>query len=369
MKESMKKATETAPAGFDLEAVKKRVLAIYPFFGSVAARLKFEPADEIADMTNDGTTLYYAPRRLADFPVDRQVFTLAHELAHVAFRHHERGTGKRREIWKAATDAVINQQLKRDGLPLPGGAIDYPEAIDYDAEEYYRILLAQRLDIDLEEELQEMEENLQGLEAAQEDDDSEEALIAKKVAKAGNAVRQDTRRPGPAEDGPGRIDWRMVLRDTVNYGLDWSMQHAVLEDGIVRPVLEEMPVPETEIVLDTSWSVDEDMVRIFLHECRRILHSARMKVGCFDTVFYGFQEIRTEEDIDAMDLPGGGGTDFNAAVGAFTMRVDNRIIFTDGQAPMPEMSVDAVWIVYGEETIQPPGGRVIHIPPRKGYRG
>ena len=90
-----------------------------------------------------------------------------------------------------------------------------------------------------------------------------------------------------------------------------------------------------------------------------------MKAGCFDTKFYGFHEIKTEQDIDEMVFDGGGGTDFNVAVEAFSLRVDNRIIFTDGEAPMPDMPMDAVWMVYGDEAIEPRGGKVIHITPQQ----
>ena len=38
-----------------------------------------------------------------------------------------------------------------------------------------------------------------------------------------------------------------------------------------------------------------------------------------------------------------------------------EIIFTDGEAPMPEKSFDAIWIVFGNRKINPKGGRVIQI--------
>ena len=40
----------------------------------------------------------------------------------------------------------------------------------------------------------------------------------------------------------------------------------------------------------------------------------------------------------------------------------NKIIFTDGEAPMPEKAVrDVIWVVFGEQIINPIGGRVINI--------
>ena len=111
---------------------------------------------------------------------------------------------------------------------------------------------------------------------------------------------------------------------------------------------------------------DEELLRNFLRECKNILRLSKLRAGCFDTQFYGFHDIRTDEDIEKMEFPGGGGTDFNAAVEAFTMRADNRIVFTDGEADDPEKNLNAVWVVYGDEDISPPGGTVIHIPADEG---
>ena len=364
----------------DITETKKDMLARYPFFGSLAASVKYVETDDVRTAASDGKTIFYNPEYFAALNEEERLFLLTHEICHIAFDHMKRGRGKDPEIWKAATDAVINQLLKRDGMDIIRGGIDYPEAIDYDADEYYEILLAQKHEIELtggqldgvetpgegEAEYEPGDEIIFDDDHGLWDEDEElpeeiEALIEKKISKAGNAVARDER---PMEDiGRAKpiIDWRYVLRDTINYGVDWSYRHAEIEDGIVRPVLDSWPMPETEIVLDTSWSVDDSLLRNFLRECKNILKLSKLKAGCFDTLFYGFQEIRSEEDIDNMVFEGGGGTDFDVATSAFSLRVDNRIIFTDGQAPMPEKPLDAVWLVYGDEEIKPKGGRVIYI--------
>lgn len=157
------------------------------------------------------------------------------------------------------------------------------------------------------------------------------------------------------------IDWRYVLREAIKYDVDWSYKNATIENGVITAHLEEQPMPETEIVLDTSGSVNESLLKNFLRECKNILHHSKLKVGCFDTNFYGFHEIRTEKDIENMKFEGGGGTDFNVAVRAFSRRIENKIIFTDGYAHMPDMPLNAVWIVYGGIKINPKGGKVIQI--------
>ncbi len=386
---------------YDITALKRKVIALYPFFGSIAADVEYQETEDIKSIKSDGRNIFYNPKYMSCLSAADQIFVLAHELCHIAFEHTARGKGKDPMIWETATDAVINQMLKRDGLDIIAGGIDYPEAIDYDAEQYYEILLKEKLDIELlfgklegqenpaggggngeqppesddseddSEDEDNNDESDQVLLPAEDDSDNEDseddehALVEEKESKAGNAVNRDTRIVEEIGNCQPVIDWRLILLDTINYGVDWSYTNAVLENGIVRPVLEEMPVPETEIVLDTSWSVDEELLRNFLRECKNILTFSKLKAGCFDTVFYGFHDIRTVQDIENMPFQGGGGTDFNVAAEAFTLRVDNRIIFTDGQAPMPDKFLKAIWVVYGDETIEPAGGTVIHIKPEQ----
>lgn len=379
---------------YDITILKRKVLAMYPFFGSVAANVEYQEIEDTGIMKNDGSTIFYDPRYMSTLSDNDQLFLLAHELCHIAFEHKERGVGKDPTVWMSATDAVINQMLKRDGLEIISGGIDYLEAIDYSAEEYYELLLSEKLDIELidgqlegqetpsdshseskqedtgdNSDEDESEESYKELPLEEdrddEDEDDEYTLIEEKESDAGNAVNRDIRTVEEIGASAPLIDWRVILPNTINYGVDWSYSNAILEDNIVRPVLEELPIPETEIILDTSWSVDEDLLRNFLRECKNILTFSKMKAGCFDTVFYGFHDIRNEKDIDDMVFEGGGGTDFNAAVNAFTLRVDNRIIFTDGQAPMPDKPMNAIWVVYGDEEIAPDGGTVIRISPEQ----
>ena len=424
---------------YDITGLKRKLIARYPWFGGIIADTGFEETDAVRTLAGDGKNLRYNAGYLEELTGEEQLFVFAHELCHIAFNHIYRSAGKDQEVWKAATDAVVNQWLKRDGLPIARGGIDYPEAIDYDAEAYYEILLKEKLEIELvggqaagqggsgggghgqrqetggdqdensdeddhslweaaaqdhaqkqkddEEDMREQLQKLHGMsdeifDLAEEledgdfgekedqgedeqDKDEDQGIVSKTVSQAGNAVNPDTRKLNKIGQAGPVIDWRLVLRDTITYGVDWSFTNATIEDGIVRPALEERPMPETEIVLDTSWSVDDVLLRNFLRECKNILQLSKLRAGCFDTVFYGFQDIRTAKDIDDMVLEGGGGTDFDVAAGAFTLRVDNRIVFTDGEAPMPKEPLNAIWMVYGEEEIAPPGGTVIRISPEQ----
>ena len=460
---------------YDIAALKRKMLVKYPFFGSVVASVGYKENKDIPTAGTDGETIYYNPEYLEGLSVEEQTFIFAHEVCHIAFNHILRSEGKNPKLWTIATDGVINQFLKRDGLKMAPGGVDMAEAINYDAEQLYEKLLQEKqqsgqgnsqqnqqgnqqqsscgsqggnnqqqsqsqqgnsgsgssqeqnvgesgedsqkedkskqdvghdthsmweqavkkhkeqqektdkkeslLDKLLgkdkdkkDKEKTELEKKQEELESMGEKDSFKKNLedkkkqleelkeaISKQASQAGTSTNRDIRTVNDIGTAKPLIDWRYVLREAIKYDVDWSYKNATLEDGVVNANLEEQPMPETEIVLDTSGSINEVLLKNFLRECKNILQHTKLKVGCFDTEFYGFHEIRTEEDIENMEFVGGGGTDFDIAVDAFSRRVENKIIFTDGEASMPDMPLDAIWIVFGGEKINPKGGKVIHI--------
>ena len=476
---------------YDIAALRRKMLVKYPFFGSVVASVSYKENDEIPTAGTDGETIYYNPKYLESLSVEEQTFIFAHEVCHIAFNHILRSEDKDLELWNIATDGVINQFLKRDGLKMAPGGIDMAEAINYDAEQLYEKLLQEKQQRQRQQqngqgngETQNQESKQQSSDGGQSGDNQQQSqslqrgnsgsgsskeqkkqsheqsggesgedsqkedklkqdvghdthsmweqavkkhkkqqektdkkeslldkllgknkdkkekselakkqeelegmgekdafkknledkkkqleelkeIISKQASQAGTSTNRGVRTVNDIGVAKPIVDWRYVLRETIKYDVDWSYKNATLEDGVVTANLEEQPIPETEIVLDTSGSINEVLLKNFLRECKNILQHTKLKVGCFDTKFYGFHEIRTEADIENMEFVGGGGTDFDVAVGAFSRRTENKIIFTDGEASMPDMSIDATWIVFGGEKINPKGGKVIHITPEQ----
>ena len=101
-----------------------------------------------------------------------------------------------------------------------------------------------------------------------------------------------------------------------------------------------------------------------------LLKTSKIKVGCFDTSFYGFHEIRSKKDIQKMRIEGRGGTNFDVAVNAFSPSAENRIVFTDGYADTPQKRCKATWVIFQEsrysssclDQMNPPGGTKVLIP-------
>lgn len=129
---------------YDIAALKRKMLVKYPFFGSVVASVGYKENKDISTADTDGETIYYNPEYLEKLSVEEQTFIFAHEVCHIAFNHILRSEGKDHELWNIATDGVINQFLKRDGLKMAPGVVDMAEAINYDAEQLYEKLLQKK---------------------------------------------------------------------------------------------------------------------------------------------------------------------------------------------------------------------------------
>ena len=187
-------------------------------------------------------------------------------------------------------------------------------------------------------------------------------LANKASHEAGDGIQREGKRLSDIGIATPLIDWRKLLRQAIRYDEEYTRKNARMRNGYFRHRVEQLPMPEAEILLDTSGSVSEVLLKNFLRECKNILDNSKVKVGCFNTEFHGFTELRKPEDIDNMSFPIGVGTDFNAAVGAFSRKAPNKIIFTDGEADMPRETVrNVIWVVFGDEKINPKGGKVINI--------
>lgn len=361
----------------NIKDIKRKLLVKYPYFGSVIANTEFIVNDSVEIAMTDEKNIYYNNKYLDNLSEKEKLFIFAHEICHIAFNHINRRKDKNKEIWNIATDAVINSFLEKDGLTLIKGCIYIKDAYLYDAEELYNILLNKNkeesndikedihsswdvsLNNDNSEDVSEKEMfNQNRIEKKKQLENMKNSLINNIYNSSNNSKNIDIRNIGINKP---LVEWRRLLKESINYEVDWSYKDAYIEDGVLTPYLEDVSCSVTEILLDTSGSVDEMLLRNFLIECKNILKVSRIKVGCFDTQFYGFNEIKNEEDIEKLEFKGGGGTDFDIAVRSFTRGIENKIIFTDGESNMPNIYCDVIWIVFGNKNINPKGGKVIYI--------
>ena len=317
----------------------------YPQWSEELRLVNISESFHVRPAGNDGQCIFLHPRIMMYYTDEAKIFYIAQQFLHLKLGHHARGEGKNQKYWKRASDAVVNAMLKADGFTVPEDALMIPGAEDSSAEKQYALLMQDRDNTDDDEGYSDV------VEIPVPDSRTKQA------GKSMEARQRDMAIPGLAELISGLAE---MLEPSMQIDHDWFPGRTV-RDGVLRHEFRAYPVAYSEVLLDTSASVDEELLRAFVRGVKGLLkQDAVLRVGCFDTRFYGFRDVRNEQDISELEFTGAGGTDFNAAVNAFTGDAENRIIFTDGYAEVPEQRCDAIWIVYGNMSIQPPGGRVLY---------
>ena len=319
--------------------------------------VEFRDANNVDPVDNDGRRIYYNTRKMKRMSRDYQCFFIAQQLMHIQLAHAYRGEGLEPEPWRWAADAVVNELLADSGFVAPPKLLRLPEAKNASAEEVYRILLEKKGDLETPEEEESEEESQEEIIAKVEEDQQ-----SKQATNDPGSERRDIDDPELAEAIAGLAE---LIEPSLQIDYDWFPGDTI-RDGMLRERFKPYPVPHAEILLDTSASIDEELLLAFVRAVKGLMQEdAVVKVGCFDTQFYGFQEVASMKDIDNLEIRGAGGTNFETAINAFTGDSETNIIFTDGYAEMPLQRRDVIWLVYSDTPIDPPGGRVIYVKPPK----
>ena len=331
----------------DIEEIRADLEEHFPQWAGRIRALQFRDAAKLSKVDNDGRSIFYNENFISRLSRESRCFYMAQQLMHIQLAHHARRGERDKTVWKRATDAVVNTMLREDGFRLPDGVNLIRDAAEQSAEEMYDVLYAQ-WDGTLEADPDEGREYIEG----------EQAEHSKEAGKESQAHAIELDDPGLAAAVAGLAE---MLEPSMQMDFDW-FPGSTIRDGMLRYDFKPYPVAHAEILLDTSASVDAQLLRYFVRAVKALMREdAVVRVGCFDTRFYGFQDVNTEEDIEKLEFHGAGGTDFNVAVEAFTGDAENQIIFTDGYAEMPETPCSCVWVVYGSMPVHPLGGRVIYV--------
>ena len=328
----------------DLQEIRDDLTERFPQWAERIRMLRFEPSASVTTADNDGVAVYYNEEFMRCRKREDRTFFMARQLLHIQLAHAHRRGERTRKTWNGACDAVVDAMLREEGFQIPEGVFLRKGADRLSAEKMYEVLLGQDEDEDNAADVEVVE-----VDAVEHGQTGGEETDVKEISLDD---------PGLAAAVAGLAE---MLEPSMQVDFDW-FPGGTIRDGLLRYDFRPYPVARAEILLDTSASVDAELLRWFVRAVKGLLQQdAVVRVGCFDTRFYGFQDVANEEDIEKLALQGSGGTDFNAAVAAFTGDAENQIIFTDGYAEMPEQNCDAVWVVYGNMTIHPKGGRVIYV--------
>jgi predicted metal-dependent peptidase len=111
-----------------------------PFFATLALYLKLvETTTKVEALGTDGVSLFFNPKWVEDKTDLQLQFGWAHEVEHLARRHHTRRCGRDFKKWNVATDYGINGDLVRAGFVPPACILIDNQYDGLSAEQIYRM--------------------------------------------------------------------------------------------------------------------------------------------------------------------------------------------------------------------------------------
>ena len=372
-----------------LSKAKAKLLVEQPAFGHIVSRMRFSQNDDIQNCISDGKSFEYNDEFVEAASEEDLSFALSHAALHSILNHTTRKAKRATYLWQLATDYAVSSMLKESGFALPEFA-RYQKRFDgLYAEEIYEMLRDEikneefsddeELDTGFNEEnkqQQKQQEHKPNNDTSQNDDYKMEAeleerleqkFIEQLLEKFEDEMPEAIKRYLHIEP-KSKINWRHELRRAIEHHAknDYSLYPAskkLLYEGIYLPSLrsEELSLA---IAIDTSGSIDNDLLDEFLAEVAYILLSIPNYKIEFLAVDDQVREHITLQQ--GMEFPsfvhGGCGTDFRVTFKYLRqkhIKPKMLLYFTDleGFFPKTAPSYEVVWVTKSENEI--PFGRKV----------
>ncbi len=376
-----------------ISQAKAKLLVDYPYFGTLASRLELVKNDNIGAFLSDGLRLEYNDEYLADLEISELEFALSNGAMHTVLSHQNRKNSRYGWLWQLATDYAINAMLVENGLDKPFGVNHDPRFDGLYAEEIYEILKDEikneEFSDDESDETGFNEENKRQNNKQnnpQSDDKKDEnapkmevenVLDEELFSQINEKLLQDEKSRGDLPLGMDRffeieltckLDWREELAHAIDrfYRDDYRVlppSKKLLYLGTYLPSLTSNRFKLT-IAIDSSGSVDEELLGSFMSEIRSIMLSIsnyEIDIIVADAAVQSHETFYEGDEL-SYSLKGGGGTDFRPVFEYIDLHlydISLLLYFTDldGFFPKQEPLFEVVWISPKEREI--PFGRLI----------
>lgn len=126
-------------ARMEISRARAALIISQPFFGSIALKLKVVESDHFETMATDGVTLHYNPEFVLEQKGDELKSVVAHEVMHIALKHHLRQGERDHWEWNEACDYAVNPILDDCGFTLPKDCLLDKAFAGKSAEEIYKL--------------------------------------------------------------------------------------------------------------------------------------------------------------------------------------------------------------------------------------
>ena len=364
-------------SNFQEKFVKSRVklLTKSPFFGTILLHTEYKLDEDIPTAATDGDTLLINEEWMCKQTEDNFNGVLLHEILHMALEHIERTKDlDDLMLCNIAADIVVNGIIKDNRISLPDEAIYDDDLKHLSVREIYSILKEKQAenenylrekygDGDVNECLRKDKE-VEGAESKGSSKESHGKSKWKNIIQKAKTISQ-MKNAGVKGSGLARV-FKDLLEPTINWkdALYKYVTHSRADfEGYDRrfvhngAYIDDVGGNKVHIAafVDTSGSVDEELLTEFLSELFFAINSTRGTTGqlyYFDTELYPQGNI---EELDGIPEPVGyGGTSFVPIMEEIEkLSADNAhvttlgIIYTDGYAPMTwkEPEAPLLWCI------------------------
>ncbi|HET6822375.1 MAG TPA: VWA-like domain-containing protein [Anaerolineales bacterium] len=367
------------PGTFDLDSIlsllRTRLCTRTPFLGSLILFAETISTDTIPTAATNGRQILINPQFFERLTLDQQEAVLLHEVLHAALLHVPRGVGRDAKRWNIAADVVVNGILTREGFALPKDSVRVQRLEHFSVEEVYDLLGQSPWDKKnfplgnpdlLPREGMEGEpvpttgslsqEQMRATEAHWRNAMEQASIMAETLLQG--SLPASLQRELQTLKG-GQLNWRHYLwRYLVRTPIDFrEFDRRFIGKRMYLETLEDETV-FVAVAVDTSGSIDDEQIRVFLSEVQSILLSYP-QITC--QLYYADADLHgpyTLSPYGNFPTPvGGGGTDFRPFFTKLThdhspWATTVAVYLTDGYGYFPSQppSFPVLWVVT-------PGGR------------
>lgn len=348
------------------------------FLTSLLYSLKLKWADDVPTAGTNGIDLIINPKFFYEaLSGEERIFTILHELWHVAKLHSLRCGDRDKKLWNVACDYHVNSLINNDKFVsikanIPSKALFNPSYDKLSEEEIYDLL---KKDPNLPAN------DMLGGDVKPLDNADKEIAVAKVLnavqsAKAQGLVNLDGVTNVLSNFLKPKINWRKELRKFMTEALDktnytWSKPNRRFSD-IYLPSLKEESGKLTHLVycLDVSGSITASEIKRFNSEVKYIkeqLNPDKLTLVQFDTKICRVDVFTSSQKFTKLNIIAGGGTSY-VDVREFLLKEKPTaaVIFTDLCCnPMEPIKIDTTWVTREQDLrygTKPLFGKLIVIP-------
>lgn len=346
-----------------LEKVKAAVFigSNAAFLGCLMCRLNFRWSTEVETAGVTDTTFLWNPDWFDSLTFEERKGVLLHELWHIALLHGLRKGNKNYKKWNIACDHRINNNLSREGVKLPKGAVCdiYFEDDSWSEEKIYGFL-----DDDEKEQTwgtQELSES-----------PSQVSLVQTAIATAKLSGTDPGRSSQLLKELlKPKLPWKQLLHkyllEKFNKDYSFARPNRRFQD-IYLPSLrdDDGRLVNIAMFLDTSGSITEEEIKRFVSEVKFVkdnLNPKELRVVQFDTQIQDEIVYNEFDSLKQFKVKGFGGTNYKC-VHKYIMehKPTLSLIFTDLYANEmdPVGKLDVIWISSTPD-LDGPFGETIHV--------